>query len=91
MNNQLLLIVTIYMLIMTMVGFVIMGIDKRKAIKKGWRISECTLLLIAFMGGALGSFIGMHIFRHKTKHMKFIILIPLALLLNIMIYVKVLT
>ena len=91
MNNQLLLIVTIYMLIMTMVGFVIMGIDKRKAIKKGWRISECTLLLIAFTGGALGSFIGMHIFRHKTKHMKFIILIPLALLLNIMIYVKVLT
>lgn len=86
MKEQLLCIVTIYMLIMSIVGFVAMGIDKRKAIKRGWRISELTLLLIAFMGGALGSFLGMHIFRHKTKHIKFIILIPSALLLNILLW-----
>lgn len=84
-------LVTVYMLIMSVVGFVIMGIDKRKAVKRGWRIPELTLLLIAFMGGGLGSFLGMHFFRHKTRHIKFIIFIPLALLVNIMFYVKVLT
>lgn len=90
-------LVTIYMLIMSIVGFVTMGmdkklsmdkrrfLDKRKSIKRGWRIPERTLIFIAFIGGALGSFLGMHIFRHKTKHMKFIILIPLALLLNILL------
>ena len=84
-------LVTVYMLIMSVVGFVIMGIDKRKAVKRGWRIPELTLLLIAFMGGGLGSFLGMRFFRHKTRHIKFIIFIPLALLVNIMFYVKVLT
>jgi uncharacterized membrane protein YsdA (DUF1294 family) len=84
-------LVTVYLLIMTVTGFVTMGIDKRKAIKRGWRISERTLIFIAFIGGALGSYLGMYIFRHKTKHMKFKILIPLALLLNILIFVKVLT
>lgn len=79
-------LVTVYMLIMSIVGFVTMGVDKRKAINRGWRIPERTLILIAFIGGALGSFLGMHLFRHKTKHMKFIILIPLALLMNILLW-----
>ena len=88
-------LLTVFMLIMSIVGFVTMGIDKRlsldkrKSIKRGWRIPERTLIFVAFIGGALGSFLGMHIFRHKTKHMKFIILIPLALLLNILLWLKI--
>lgn len=82
-------LVTVYMLIMSIVGFITFGMDKRKAMKRGWRIPERTLLLLAFLGGALGSFLGMHIFRHKTRHMKFIILIPLALLLNILIWIEI--
>lgn len=89
MNDKLYTIVTIYMIIMSIIGFVIMGIDKRKAIKRGWRIPERTLLLIAFMGGALGSFIGMRFFRHKAKHIKFVVLLPLALLLNILLWLQV--
>jgi uncharacterized membrane protein YsdA (DUF1294 family) len=75
------------MLIMSIIGFVTMGIDKRKAIRRGWRIPERTLLLIAFIGGGLGSFLGMHLFRHKTKHMKFIVLIPLSWLLNVLLWI----
>jgi uncharacterized membrane protein YsdA (DUF1294 family) len=66
---------------MSVAGFTTMGIDKHKAIKKGWRISERTLLLIAFAGGGIGSFLGMYTFRHKTKHMRFVLLLPLAALL----------
>lgn len=84
-------IIMAYYLIMTLLGFLTMGLDKRKSIKRGWRIPERTLIFIAFTGGALGSFLGMYIFRHKTRHIRFLILIPLALLLNLLIFVKVLT
>jgi uncharacterized membrane protein YsdA (DUF1294 family) len=67
-----------YLVCMTLIGFAVMGIDKHKAIKKGWRIKERTLLLIAFLGGGVGSFLGMYAFRHKTRHIKFVLLIPLA-------------
>lgn len=60
-----------------------MGIDKRKAVKSKWRIPERTLFLIAFIFGGIGIFLGMHIFRHKTKHNSFRILVPIALILNI--------
>ena len=70
-----------YLLIMSVTGFVAMGIDKRRAIKKGWRISERTLLLIALLGGGIGSFLGMRVFRHKTKHLKFTIILPLSAVL----------
>lgn len=85
MKDILLVIVAVYMLIMSIIGFVTMGLDKKRAINRGWRIPERTLVLIAFFGGALGSFIGMRLFRHKTRHKKFIILVPLALLLNIIL------
>lgn len=73
-------LIAVYLIIMNVIGFIIMGIDKRRAIKKGWRISERTLLLIAFIGGGIGSLVGMRSFRHKTKHLKFKILLPLSAL-----------
>lgn len=80
----------VYLLLINVIGFASMGIDKRRAEKRLWRISEKTLLIIAFVGGALGSYLGMQIFRHKTKHIKFTILVPLALIAHVFIIIKLL-
>lgn len=72
----------IYLLIINAVGWLIMLIDKRKAQKKAWRISEAALLTVAAIGGSLGSLIGMYQFRHKTKHKKFTVGIPLLFFLH---------
>ena len=70
------IIIVIYMVIMSIIGFASMGIDKKRAINKKWRTPEKKLFIIAFLGGAAGSVLGMRIFRHKTKHMKFVIFMP---------------
>lgn len=77
------IIIIIYMVIMSIIGFASMGIDKKRAINKKWRTPEKTLFIIAFLGGAVGSVLGMHILKHKTKHMKFVIFMPLFLVLQI--------
>ena len=61
----------IYLAIINIIGFVIMGVDKKRAIRGAWRISEASLFLTAFLGGALGCTLGMQHFRHKTKHWYF--------------------
>ena len=76
----------IYLVIINVLGFLIMGLDKAKAKKQKYRISENTLLFVALIGGSLGSYLGMHCFHHKTKHMKFYIGIPLILFIQILIY-----
>ena len=74
----------IYILIgWNVVVFALYGIDKRKAIRNRWRIKESVLLLSAFFMGGIGALAGMSVFRHKTKHLKFRILVPLALVVNI--------
>lgn len=80
-------LIAVYLIIMSVTGYVAMGIDKRRAIKKGWRISERTLLLIALLGGGIGSFLGMRMFRHKTKHLKFNIILPLSAVLYTVIWI----
>lgn len=72
-------------LVLNLIVFAMYGIDKRKAQRDKWRISESTLILSAFCMGGLGALIGMKKFRHKTKNMKFKILVPLALISNIAI------
>ena len=69
----------LYLLIINALGFLLMLIDKQKAQKKKWRIPEATLLGVAAIGGSVGSLLGMHFFRHKTKHPKFTLGIPLIL------------
>ena len=69
----------IYLLIINALGFLLMLIDKYKARKNLWRIPEKTLLGVALMGGSIGSFAGMQIFRHKTKHPQFYIGIPIIM------------
>ena len=56
-----------------------MLVDKWKAKKNRWRVRESTLLLIAALGGSVGSLLGMYLFRHKTLHLKFTLGIPLIL------------
>lgn len=76
------LIIAAYFLIMNMVGFTIMGIDKLKARKHAWRIPESTLLIVAIIGGSIGSICGMFLFRHKTRHWYFRYGLPAILLLQ---------
>lgn len=75
--------IVIYLVVMTIAGFVSMGIDKRRAIRHAWRIPEATLFLIALLGGSIGSIFGMQHFRHKTKHWYFVWGMPLILILQI--------
>lgn len=70
-------------IIMNITAFSMYGIDKSKAKKGKWRISESALITVAFLMGGIGAFAGMQVFRHKTKHMKFVVLVPLAIVVNI--------
>lgn len=76
-------LILIYLLIINAAGFLFMLIDKYKARKKLWRIPEATLMSIALLGGSVGSLIGMYTVRHKTKHPKFTLGIPVILVLQI--------
>ncbi len=75
--------IIIYIIIMSIISFIQMGLDKNKARHSSWRISERTLFLTAFIGGSFGALIGMYFFHHKTKHMRFVIGIPLIMILHI--------
>ena len=68
-----------YLLIINAAGFLLMLVDKWKAKKNRWRVRESTLLLVAALGGSVGSLAGMYLFRHKTQHLKFTLGIPLIL------------
>lgn len=73
----------IYILIMNLAGFIIMGIDKHKAKAKKWRIPEKTLFAVSLLGGSVGTLCGMYFFRHKTKHWYFVLGMPVILILHI--------
>jgi len=75
--------IIIYILIINLIGFLSMGIDKFKAKKGMWRTKEKTLFSIALIGGSIGSIAGMYFFRHKTKHNSFVFGMPMILILQI--------
>lgn len=70
-----------------LVTFILYGVDKRRAKRNAWRIPERTLLLFTWMLGGLGACLGMRIFRHKTKHLKFTVSAPLALAASIVLMI----
>ena len=76
-------ILIVYLLIVNAIGFVLMLVDKIKAKKNLWRIPEATLFFVAVIGGSIGSILGMYTFRHKTKHIKFIVGMPLILAVQV--------
>ncbi len=75
--------IIIYLIIINAIGFLAMGIDKRRAKMMEWRIPEKTLFLITLFGGGIGTIAGMYTFRHKTKKKYFIIGLPLILIIEI--------
>lgn len=77
-----------YLLVINAATFIIYGIDKDKAKKAKWRISEATLLRMAAVGGSIGAWLGMKAWHHKTQHRKFKYGVPIILLIQIalMIY-----
>lgn len=81
----------LYLTIINALGLLLMLADKQKARRGAWRIPERTLLWVAALGGSLGSWVGMQMFRHKTKHLKFTIGIPIFLALHIVGLILLLT
>ncbi|MCQ2594189.1 MAG: DUF1294 domain-containing protein [Treponemataceae bacterium] len=73
----------VYLLAVNIVGFALMGSDKKKAKKGAWRIPEATLFLAAILGGSIGSILGMQVFRHKTQHWYFKYGMPAILILQL--------
>ena len=80
----------LYLLIVNAAGFVLMLADKHKAKKNKWRIPERTLLGTAVIGGSIGVLAGMYTVRHKTKHLKFTIGVPLILILQCLLVIYLL-
>ena len=81
--------ILIYLAIINLVGFLLMGIDKAKAKRHAYRIPEATLFCIAAFGGSIGSIIGMYTFRHKTKHKSFVIGMPVILAVQVIVVIAI--
>lgn len=77
-----------YIIIINLYGIYVMYKDKKKAIKNQWRVPEIALFSVAFAFGSVGIMFGMRMFRHKTKHFKFVYGIPVILLLQVYIILK---
>ena len=80
-------IAVIYLIVINILGFLVMGLDKHKAKMAERRIPENTLFMFTILGGGVGTIAGMYVFHHKTKKMKFKVGLPLILILEILIFV----
>lgn len=83
--------IIIYLVMINIITFLAMWIDKRKAKYGKWRISENTLLLLVVLGGGIGGIAGMYIFRHKTQKAKFVIGFPVILICEIILAILIST
>lgn len=77
--------IIIYIIAINVVAFIVFGIDKLRARQKKWRIPEATILLLAVVGGSIGAWAGMLVWRHKTMHRKFKYGVPVILILQLAI------
>jgi uncharacterized membrane protein YsdA (DUF1294 family) len=81
--NNVVLILVLYLIVINIAGLAVMGIDKSRAKRHKWRIPERTLFLVSLLGGSIGTWAGMYIFRHKTRHWYFVVGMPAILILQI--------
>ena len=77
--------IILYVFIVNLIAFAMYGLDKSRAKRGKWRISEKALFLIAVIGGSLGAILGMHLFRHKTRHWSFRIGLPVILAVQLIL------
>lgn len=77
--------ILIWLAVINLIAFALMGLDKWKARRDAWRIPEKTLFLAALLGGALGGTVGMHLFHHKTRHWYFRFGFPVLLILQLLL------
>lgn len=82
---------TVYILAVSLLTWILFGLDKWKAIHGKWRIRESTLLGLSFIGGAAGGLAGMYLFRHKIRKMRFQIGVPLMLLVQAALFLLITT
>lgn len=80
--------VLMYLIIINAAGFLLMLADKRKARRGAWRIPEATLIGTAALGGSIGVLAGMYLVRHKTRHLKFTIGVPLILFIQLALVIQ---
>lgn len=78
----------IYLILINIVSFILMGWDKYCAIKNKWRIPEKTLLGLSIIGGGIGIYLGMKTFRHKTQKPIFQIIVPITVIITIYLLLK---
>ena len=78
-----------YLIIINIVTFIVFGLDKYYAIKNKYRVSESTLFLLCLIGGSFLGFVGMKVFRHKTKKLYFVIGIPLIMIIEGIVLMRV--
>ncbi|MFD1039590.1 DUF1294 domain-containing protein [Virgibacillus byunsanensis] len=78
-----------YLIGVNIVSLILMGIDKRKAKKQQYRIPERTFWMLAIIGGSFGSFLGMRLYHHKTKHRSFMVGMPVLMILHFIIFLYV--
>ena len=82
-SNNINILLVLYLLVMNITGIAVMAIDKSKARHHAWRIPEKTLFLVSLLGGSLGTWAGMYIFRHKTRHWYFVVGMPAIFFIQI--------
>lgn len=80
----------VWVLLISIITFTVYGMDKQWAKKNKWRVKESTLLLLSYIGGGCGAWIGMNVFHHKTQKKKFQILVPLSCMFWIVILIVIL-
>lgn len=78
-----------YILVINLYGIFLMYSDKKKSIKGKWRVPEANLFFVSLIFGSFGILSGMYLFRHKTKHKKFIFFIPLICFIHLFIFFKI--
>lgn len=89
MKDILLMVAGVVLLVMNVAAFVLMGVDKSRAQSGQWRIPERTLFLVTGLFGGLGGTLGMHLFRHKTKHWYFCIGFPAMMIVQVVLLIVI--
>ena len=89
MESDILKYFIIYLIVINLIAFLAMLIDKKKAKYGKWRIAEQTLLIFAIIGGSIGAIAGMYVFRHKTKKLRFSVGFPVILILQIILLLSI--